>query len=294
MTVYTKYTPDTYVFVQYAAKDNILRTVNFDSLLNNNVVFDLLTIFGDFINLNYSLDWLYLITFTSMLLFFVKYAYLLKNMEIVPVIIIYVGSFFVDINQFRFNLSSIMLYYVVSRSNFKLNILGYIVGFSCHIMPFILYSVTYIRSNLSKSAFGIFPILIIIFGTGFFNYVSSSRLFSYFSGALGDYPKVLLLFFPLVVFFLQENNGHKMRYELVNYALTSFMIGLSLFVFNYELTARFFEIAFIAICVANGFSERKPLIDLMLLVTGLTILGSRLLNGISTQTDFAEQYIQSW
>jgi hypothetical protein len=85
-----------------------------------------------------------------------------------------------------------------------------------------------------------------------------------------------------------------MRDEIVQYAMTSFMVGLALFLFNYELTARFFEIAFVAVCVANGFSDRKPPIDIILFVTALTIFGSRLMSGISTQTDFAEQYMQSW
>ncbi|MCC5610840.1 hypothetical protein LC612_29865 [Nostoc sp. CHAB 5834] len=215
-------------------------------------------------------------------------------MDVFSVVVIYFASFFVDINQLRFNISSIILYYVVSRSGIKAKFFGTVIGFSSHIMPFILFAITYVRRNVSKAAFGILPILLIFVGTGVFNYIISSRIFSYFTFSIGDYPKVLLLIFPLTIFFLQKSNGHRMRDELVHYALTSFIVGLALFFFNYELTARFFEIAFIAVCIANGFSDRKPPIDAMLFVTAITIFSSRILSGISTQTDFADQYMQSW
>lgn len=294
MTLYTKYAPDTYVFVQYAVKDNLFRTIDQNSLLNNNVIFDLLTILGDLLQISTPIDWLNFITIISMFVFAVKYIFLLEKMNIFPVIIIYFSSFFVDLNQLRFNISSILLYYIISNNGSKAKILGTIVGFSSHIMPFILYFITYARRNISKSLVGILPIFMIVIGTGFFNYLMSSRIFSYFTLSIGAYPKVLLLFFPLLLFFIQKSNGHKMRDEIVHYAMTSFIVGLALFLFNYELTARFFEIAFVAVCVANGFSDRKPPIDFILLITALTIFGSRLMSGISTQTDFAEQYMQSW
>jgi hypothetical protein len=294
MTLYTKYTPDTYVFVQYAYRDNLTRSIDIDSLLNNNVIFDLLTIVGDILNIDTPLGWTYLILFFAIIVFSVKYSYLLLNYDLLAVVIIYFASFFVDLNQLRFSISSIFLYCIARGVYSKYQVVFFVFGFSSHIIPFFIYSLQIMRRKIVWAVVGAAPFIFFLILSGFGRYLVDSRLFSYFSLSIGQYPKVLLLFSPLSVYFLRSRPESLIESEVLLYAKSAFIIGISLFLFNYELTARFFEISFIAVCVANALSKRIFPIDAMLLITSITIFVSRMLSGITTQTDFSEQYLQVW
>jgi hypothetical protein len=289
--LYTNFVPDAYVFVRYAYVDNTDRTISWGSISNNTFIFDLLIILGDKLLFYDYLQWLVLISLVSVGTFVIKYVYLLRKFSLLPVFIVYLASFFSDLNQIRFNISSIVVFVFVSKITSDRLFIVRIIGFVAHIIPFILYGITYLRNNLARSAALLVPVAFVILAYGAYSFVTESRLYLYLESDVSAYPKILLLLIPNTVAFLLIRRSNPTQIQVLDYALTALLVGIGLFIFNYELTARFFEISFIAICVANAMSPRRLPTDVILFMTAASVFTSRLLSGGISGATFIEQYL---
>jgi hypothetical protein len=163
-----------------------------------------------------------------------------------------------------------------------------------HVMPVLIFAASYASRNVVKSALLTIPAIVLFAGAGWYNYIGQSRIFDYFSLELGSYPKTLLLIIPVSVFLLQTKGEESLQIKVISYSKIAFLVGIVLLPFNYETTARFFEIAFIAVAFANGMSAKRPLIDFMLLGFAVSVFASRLTGGISSQAKFADLYMLTW
>jgi hypothetical protein len=290
LILFTNYAPDVYVFVQYAYKDSLLRNITLNSFIDNNFIFDFFIVIGDFLEISDPTDWLIFITFVSVVLFIAKYAILLFSGRWLAVVIVYFASFYVDLNQLRFNMAGLFLVLFILLGKSKFRLIAVFFSFSSHIVPASLYLLAWLRRRFVRVILFVIPGIIFMLAFGFFKMASESRIADYFAYTPTVYPKILFVFFP-TVFYLYKFKTNLIAMDKIHaYAVTCVFIGISFFFVNFELSARFFEIAFIVVAVLNVYHRRSLAFDLFLLVLSISIVTSRSLSGISTASDFIDGY----
>nr|WP_314898205.1 hypothetical protein [uncultured Flavobacterium sp.] len=289
--LFTKYVPDIYVFVQYAVKDSIERTVDINSIVSNNFLFDLMILFGDAIGIMDFTDWIILIIVLSLLFFVSKYSLLIFTGRFFGVLIVYVASFFVDLNQLRFNFGLFFLFLAFWVKKKHLRLFFMFFSFCSHLIPFFLSIVTFARLNFKKFIFIIIPVLVLALTSGVFLLFSDSRLLDYASAdGSSKYPKTLILFFPVLYYLTTTKIDEYLFLNMKNFAITLLGLGFILFFVNFELAARFFEVAFIQIAILNVYYKKSLTFDLILFCLSISVLGSRLIGGISNSSNFIDVY----
>ena len=221
--------------------------------------------------------------------------FLLRNAPLYPVVIVYFASFFIDINQLRFNLALVFLFACHINMTRKKQVILLPLSFLSHVIPIFIYILAILKRR---------PVLITIFialfgvlfsYTGYFSILMESRLFGYTTQEQESLPKVLLLFFPLVYGLVYLKNTDPSIVFIRDYCIVLLIIGIAIAPVNYFLTARFFETSFLIFTVFNCLSRgRRPELDLLLLVSSLAVMSSRLFSGIRAGADFAERYVEVW
>lgn len=292
---YTYYAPDAYVFVQYAYLDGIERNLNINSIVSNNFIFDLMIIIGDLFDFYTPVQWINYTICIYVAIFATKYIFLLRNAPLFPVIIVYFASFFIDINQLRFNLALLLLFTAHIHVTKKKQIIFFPLSFVSHVIPMFIY----VLSILKKKPFIMMVFLtfstVIIAYSGYFALIENSRLFSYADQEQDGIPKVLLLAFPLIYGLIYLRRTDSSLDFIRDYCIVLLFIGVAISPLNYFLTARFFETSFVIFTIYNCLSrERRPELDLLLLVSSLAVMSSRLISGIRAGADFAERYVEVW
>lgn len=289
--LFTKYVPDVYVFIQYAIKDSVNRVVDINSIISNNFLFDLMILFGDLLGLTDFIGWISLIITLSLIFLIIKYSTLIYTGRFFGVLIVYFASFFVDLNQLRFNFGILFLFFSFYTTHNYLKKIFKALSFFSHLIPFSLYLVTFARLNFRKFILFIIPILILLLSTGVLLLFSDSRLLSYTStDASAKYPKTLILFFPVLYYLMTTKISNYFFLKIKDFTYTVLTLGGVLFFFNFELSARFFEVAFIQITILNIYYKKNLTFDLLLFFLSLGVLSSRLLNGISNSSNFIDVY----
>lgn len=281
MCLFMKYSPDLFVFVNYAFVDNIEREVGFSSLVNNVFIFDLLVVIGDSLGIDNWQGWTYYIGIVYGLVFFSKYLILTLTGNLSGVALVYLASFFMDLNQLRFNIALILVGIAIwaTAKTTKFILLG--LSGLAHVVPPIIY----IASNHVKYTI---VLAIMFFSLG--GLVSESRLFDYTEGIPFYLPKTLLLSLPLVLFLFKENVlGFKLN-QLRNIVFFCFVIAVIFFYFNVELSARFLETGFVVATVISVYKRFNYSTQAIFVLFSLAVIFSRFVNGISNSTDFSSLY----
>lgn len=292
---YTYYAPDAYVFVQYAYMDSIERSVDINSVISNNFIFDLMIVVGDALQFYAPKDWISYTITIYVIVFAAKYVFLLRNASLYPVVIVYLASFFIDINQLRFNLALVLLFACHINMTRKKQIIFLPLSFLAHVIPVFIYIISVLKRRPA-----VMTVFLALFGvlfsyTGYLSVLMESRLLGYTTQEQDALPKVLLLFFPLVYGLVYLKNTDPSIVFIRDYCIVLLMIGIAIAPVNYFLTARFFETSFLIFTVFNCLSKgRRPELDLLLLVSSLAVMSSRLFSGIRAGADFAERYVEVW
>lgn len=292
---YTYYAPDAYVFVQYAYLDSIERSIDINSLISNNFIFDLMILIGDFIGFYKPIQWINYTICVYMVVFTIKYSFLLRNAPLFPVTIVYFASFFIDINQLRFNLALLLLFAAHVHITKKKQLILFPLSFVSHVIPMFIYGISILKKRPAiMSVFLAFSAVVFIY-MGYFSLIENSRLFAYANQEQDGIPKVLLLIFPLIYGLIYLGRDDSSIDFIRDYCIVLVVIGVAIAPLNYFLAARFFETSFVIFTIYNCLSrERRPELDLLLLVSSLAVMSSRLISGIRAGADFAERYVEVW
>ena len=263
---YTYYAPDAYVFVQYAYMDSIERTVDINSIISNNFLFDLMIVIGDILQFYTPQDWISYTIAVYIVVFSIKYVFLLRNAPIYPVVIVYFASFFIDINQLRFNLALVILFACHINMTRKKQIVMLPLSFLSHVIPIFIYVLSILKRRPVMMTVFIALFGVLFSYTGYFSILMESRLFGYTTQEQDSLPKVLLLLFPLVYGLVYLKNTDPSIVFIRDYCIVLLIIGIAIAPVNYFLTARFFETSFLIFTVYNCLSKgRRPELDLLLL-----------------------------
>jgi hypothetical protein len=278
-----RYTPDIFVFVHYAYTDNSSRSVSIDSLFSNNVIFDFLIVIGDFLQINSPIGWHQLIVTVVLLVSFLKY-YLLASygMRLNGLLLLFLSSFFIDINQLRFSLATVLLMSLWSIKSRYFSKLVKLLSLLAHLLPLsiVLFARLYSRQ---KYGFVIVTSSLAFIAASFYQQLTSySRLFFYASPTLFYFPKILLAAIPVILYLRSskryiEDINYKGLAAISGMLLTSSIIFLPI---NVNLSARFIEYSYMLANLTNGFFKVSNRFDLLLCSVSLLILLSRLINGI--------------
>lgn len=288
--LFTKYVPDFYVFIQYAFKDSD-RNFGVLSLISNVFLFDLFVQIGDFLSFDDFTQWIYLWLGVTVFTLSLKYYILFASGKFYKVFIVYLASFFVDLNQLRFNFAFIVLCIAVFYRKFWFSKILIILSFFSHVMPVLFHLIAKFRNINIKYFISILSIIIIITSLGSYSLIANSRLFDYIKIGNGNQlPKVLILFFPSIYYLIYSNMKSKLSYIIKSFALTILIAGVIIFPFNFEVSARFFEFSFIIVTIMNVYYHYSYTFDLILFVLSVAVIFSRITNGINTASDFIELY----
>jgi len=281
--------PDLFVFMQYAVKDNSIRIIDINSIISNNFLFDLLIYFGDNLGFDYYTDWLILIISLTLFFIVIKYTMLLSTGRFFGVLIVYISSFFIDLNQLRFNFGMLLIILSYSIANKYLNYIFKFFSFFCHLMPTVFEIIRNLFFN--KRARGLLLLsFIVLLPTGFLFLFSQSRILELLYQNPSKYPKVLILFFPCVYYLKNVQIKSQFFINIKQFSFTLLTIGTLLFFINFEVSARLFEVAFTLVCILNVYFKKSNIFDLFLLILSISVLVSRLISGINTGSDFIEIY----
>lgn len=278
--LFTKLSPDAYVFVRYAWKDNTARNISLDSLLGNNVLFDFGTIIFDYLNINGSINILMAVTVCYLLVFYLKYFHFLYDLSVSKILLVFVASLVTyDANQLRFQLSLILLLYASSPDvSKKWSMILKITSFLTHILPI----------TVSKTArFYFLPLLLTPFLIG--TLISlQSRFIYYFEPKEFVFYKVLLLIIPNSISYWHYKSKHTFNF-IADLAFAFTVIALFFVVLNAALAARFLEAGFLLYviwwCTVRCTSK---VLGAILWFFALTMMLSRIYNGVHAGS--AEQF----
>jgi hypothetical protein len=275
LLLYTAYAPDTWVFVKYAHTDNYQRSVGLYSLLNNTVIFDLLTMMGDALALDSRSEYLRLITVVTLTMFGIKYLHYCKSASFFGITLLFVTSLITyDLNQLRFNLSLLLLLYSfrLPKGN-RLYVPMQALSGLAHILPMIVFYC----AKLYYLPLLVLPALLVLLEA------DGSRFVYYFQ-ELGEikYYKVLVLTIPnIIVLWHCKSFGHKSPVSELAQAFV--VISIVFMPFNQALAARFVEGAYYILVlwwVTKGCQSK--VIGGMFLSFSSLMLISRLLAGVYT------------
>lgn len=293
LILFTNYAPDFYVFVQYAYLDNTTRNLTIESVTSNNFLFDAMIVFGDLLSFDAPIHWILFASTLSLLYFLAKYSLLLGKARVFGVFLVYLVCFFVDLNQLRFGISTLLLFSSFWIRTPPLKYLFITISFLVHIVPlFIFFLSKFFRFGIGALFFvPLFPILCYFLlshlSTDFIEY---SRVFAYLTDPVEGTPKILVVIFP-VLFYMFNYKFHDTRLnKIFDFAFASMLIGFAFLFLNINLTARFFEISFMTVAVLNSFQRIGRLYDFFIFVLAVGIIASRLYYGINHSTDFSYLY----
>lgn len=287
---FTKYVPDFYVFIQYAFKDSA-RNLDIFSIISNVFLFDLFVQIGDYLAFDDFTQWIYLWSGLTVLTLSLKYYILFNSGRIYKVFIVYFASFFVDLNQLRFNFAFILLGIAVFYRKIWFSKILIIISSLSHVMPFLFYSIAKLRKMNMKYFICLLSILLIVILLGNYSLVANSRLFDYIKIGNGNQlPKVLILFFPSLFYIINSNFKSELFYIAKSFTFTILMSGLIIFPFNFEVSARLFEFSFIFVTIMNVYYHYSYKFDFIIFFLAVAVLLSRITNGINTASDFIEIY----
>lgn len=273
LLVATKYSPDAYVFIRWIAHDNIARNISFNSILNNNFLFDASTVVFDRIGITTLFGYLTAVVIFYLAVFYLKYFHFCRDLNLSKISLIFVASLMTyDLNQLRFNLSTLILLYSFSTSiGIKARMLLRCISLGAHILPILVYYIARLYY---------LPLLILPFLVPFL-LGSDSRFKFYVTSEDFIFFKVFLLFIPnLITHWHYKRSHHKSK--IADYALSFNILFLILLGVNGALAARFVEGSFYLYvlwwCLADC---RSKVLTTILWFFSLSMLTSRLFNGIS-------------
>ncbi len=288
--LFTKYVPDFYVFIQYAFKDSA-RILDISSLISNVLLFDLFVKIGDYLSFDDFTQWIYLWLGVTVFTLSLKYYILFNSGRIYKVFIVYFASFFVDLNQLRFNFAFVLLVIAIFYRKFWFSKFFIILSSISHVMPILFYSIAKLRKINMKYIISIFSILLVIILLVDYSLIVNSRLFDYVKiGNGSQLPKVLILFFPSLFYVVSSTFKSELFYIAKSFIFTILMIGVIIFPFNFEVSARLFEFSFIVVSITNVYYHYSYKFDFILFFLSVAVILSRITNGINTASDFIEFY----
>jgi hypothetical protein len=293
LILYTSLAPDIYVFVQQALIDNVTRSVEFSSLTSNNLIFDVLIVFGDWINISSSDGWVYLISTITLIVILVKYTLLASYSRPFGLILIFLSSIVIDINQLRFTLAIVLIMLAFNSKSFFSKTIFSVCSFISHIAPVLLYSASLlVRYKIYISGSFICLLALIMYYAQ--NYlIDFSRFFIYLSLGESYIPKILFVALPSFWYLYSLPRGQKLPplfENLFNFSCFLLIFSIPFLFININLSARFVEIAYIFINILNSFKKINNFFDLLLLLLSLSIFISRVVSGVSGVDEFTDRY----
>lgn len=281
LTLFTAYAPDAYVFARYAGVDNTARTVTMSSLLNNNLLYDLLTVAGDRLGFTTGLEYLLGVAIISIAVFVAKYSVLLRHGKLSDVMLLCAVSFFlIDLNQLRFNIALCLLIaglYATSRWRY-----AYLTGSALtHVVPLPLH--------LSQRAYYL-PVIVFVPSALVF-LRDNSRLYEYINANEQGMFKSLLFVFPFLWCYFDQKFVRLQREPVMELGLAFAICGLGALAISTTVAARFFETAFVLAAWSNVIKPLSQASRVVLLVFACGALASRGIAGINAgENDFTEQF----
>lgn len=275
-----------YVFVKYALLDNKTNNITIDSFINNNFIFDLIALFGNFLGLDNAFGYLILISFFSYLLFLLKYYYLSIRGSFLSIILVFIASFLTfDLNIFRFHLAILLLILIYFTNNKIFKVFSFVSSISSHLFP-LLFLIT--------KRFYFLPLILFFFIS---KILPDSRLNLYFDSIELKFFKSFILIFPsiscLSEVYLKKSISFVDKRLYIAYtelSTTFFVFGIILLFFNSVIASRLFETVFYLSVVFNVFYNFSRLNYFFLYFFAVLMLLSRLINGINSgDNNFIEQ-----
>lgn len=275
--LFTRYAPDAYVLVRYAAVDNIERTISIQSILDNNFVFDVLTVVGDALRISSPEEYLVLTASIYCMVFIFKYYSLLKVTTFSRTALIFVISFFTfDLNMLRFNLSVMVLLYPLIFRRQGIPVQYKALSLLIHVLPLAVYV-------LKKLYY--LPIFAVFVFASYLD-VGDSRLFQYLDDQQMAAFKSLLYFIPvLIAFFIYKKSCPKNDIMEIVEALA--VLGLLCLPFNTAISARFVESAFYLCALWWVIYSRNQFLGVLFWLFAIASFISRYYGGINAgENDF--------
>jgi len=275
--VSTQLAPDAYVFIQHMVSDRLGNNLEFNSLKNNVFFFDAASIFANKIEINELYQYLILAIISYVLVFYVKYVHYCAKANIFGLTLIFITSFLAyDLNGLRFNLATLLLLYSFRYRKKWVDYFLKTFSFLTHILPIAV---------LVSARFYYLPLLLFPI---FLSFISdeNSRFLLYFNFEEFKFFKVLLLFFPNLIFLWHYKSTHH-KNKVADLAVSYIIISFFALIFNTELSARFVEGAFYLIVLWWVLEEcRSKVLGLILWFFAIAMATSRMLNGIDGTQDF--------
>lgn len=282
LILFSYYAPDAYVFVKYAFEDNIERTVDLISIINNNFLFDILVVIGDILCFTTSTDWLIFITSIYAIIFLIKYLTLVNNGKTSDVTLVYIASFFTDLNQLRFNLALLLLFSLIYQKNIIFKFATVVLAFFSHIVPTSFFLLTKAKKFIIPGSIAIIYIL--------WSDLQESRLLSYTEATEFYFPKSLLLALPVTYYLFTEKRKNIISESFKNFCIPIYIAAILITYINVEMASRFFELTFIVATISNVFVRFKTITRVIFFFFAISSLISRVFFGISNSTNFIDLY----
>lgn len=273
LLAFTRYAPDAYVFIRYAWQDNYLRTVGLHSITDNNVLFDVATVFFDLVGITELGSYLVAVVAIYILIFYLKYFHFFAQVSLSRLSLIYTASLMTyDLNQLRFQLSLLLFLYTFSSSISGARFwLLRCLSLLTHLLPAIVFY---------TARFRYLPLLALP-GLVLLMELAGSRFIFYFTPVEFVPFKVFLLVIPNVIAFLYYKKSRD-RNKIAEFAFSFNVLFMIFIAFNGALAARFLEAGFylyvIWWCLS---SSRSRILGSIFWVFSLSMLASRLYGGIS-------------
>ena len=283
LTLFTSYAPDTYVFVKYAYDHTTDRAVQFQSLLDNNVIFDVLSVAGARLGFSTGTEYLLMLTGLNALVLLVKYGYLLRKGRLVDVVTVFAASFYaLDLNLFRLNLALIILFIGLSCKSRISRIAAQVTSGVTHFIP--------ICATLLKRCYYIPLFLLAVVPLSVFD--QKTRLYIYLLNKDLTPYKSLMFVLPFLVCYLDRRFKQRVHDPMMQVAEAFAVTGAVAIFFNTLIVARFFELAFIVTAVANVFRRFSYLPRVFLMLFALVAFAQRTSGGINAgDNNFVNEFV---